>query len=110
MRLISQKKVPFDIQKQKQVFLDVQSEFVDQEQPSTSIEVREMPECFQQLFQNSIPKKVSNLKSFMSSWLALIQDKDAITELQALIEEASVESQPGRKVNHVKKKFKWDLS
>ena len=30
---------------------DVRSEFVDQEQISTSTEVREMPERFQQLFQ-----------------------------------------------------------
>ena len=42
----------------------------------------------------------------MSSFLALIQYKDAIAELQKLIEETPEESQPGIKVNHVKKKFK----
>ena len=76
------------------------------ERPSTYAEVREMPECFQQLFENQIPKNVSKLKSYMSSCLALIQYKDDITELQALIEDTPKELQPRRKVNHVKKKFK----
>ena len=35
----------------------------------------------------------------------LIQDKDAITELQELIEETPVESQPERRINHVNKNF-----
>ena len=86
--------------------MDMQPEFVDPEESSTSEEVREMREWFQQIFQKKTPKKVGKLKSFLSIYLALIQDKDATTELQTLIEEALVESQPGRKVNHVKKKFK----
>ena len=49
---------------------------------------------------------VSKLKSFLSSFLALVQDKDAIVELQALIEEIIVDSQPKRTVNDVKNKFK----
>ena len=69
-------------------------------------EFREMPEHFQQLFQKQIPKKVSKLKSFLLSFLALIQDKDAVIELQALIGETPEESQPERRVNQVKKKFK----
>ena len=65
-----------------------------------------MPEWFQQLFQKPILKKVSKLKSFLSSCLALIQHKYAIIELQALIEETPEESQCPKKFNHVKKKFK----
>ena len=42
----------------------------------------------------------------MSSFLSIIQDKDVIVELQALIEETPKEMQPGRKVSHVKKNFK----
>ena len=99
-------KVPFYVQKHKQIFLNVRSEFVDPEQPSSSAEVREMLERFQQIFQNKVPHKVSKLKSFMSSCLVLIQDKDAITELQALIEETPEESHSERRVNQVKKKFK----
>ena len=36
----------------------------------------------------------------------LIQDKDVITELQALIEEPLGEPQPEKRVNQVRKKFK----
>ena len=43
---------------------------------------------------------------FLSSCLALIQDKDVIAELQALIEETLVESQPEGRFNHAKNKFK----
>ena len=43
---------------------------------------------------------------FLSSFLALIWDKYVIAELQALIEESPKESQPKRRVNQVKKKFK----
>ena len=101
-----QKKDPFDIQKQKKVLLDVRHEFVDPEEPSTSKEVREMPERFQQIFQKKTPQKVSKLKSFLSSCLVLIQDLDAITELQSLIEETPVDPQLEKKVNQVNKKFK----
>ena len=67
--------------------MDVRLEFVDPEQLSTLAKVWDMPECFQQLFQKQILKKFSNLKLFLSSCLALIQDKYVIAELQALIEE-----------------------
>ena len=80
--------------------------FVDPERLSTSAEVREIPEWFQQIFQKQAPRKVSKLKPFISSFLTLLHDKDAIAELQALIEETPVESQPKRRVNHVKKKLK----
>ena len=43
---------------------------------------------------------------FLLSCLALIQDKDAIAELHALIEEALVDPHPENKVNQVSKKFK----
>ena len=43
---------------------------------------------------------------FLSILLALIQDKDAIAELQELIEETPKESQQKRRFNQVKKKFK----
>ena len=42
----------------------------------------------------------------MSSCLALIQDKDAIAKLQALIQETLVESHLEKKFNQVRKKFK----
>ena len=89
-----------------EVFLDVQMEFVDQEQPFTWVEVRDIPKHFQQLFRKQILEKVSKIKSFLSSCLALVQDKDVVAELQALIEETPVNLQPKRRVNHVKKKFK----
>ena len=79
--------------------MDVWPDFVDLEEPSTSEEVREMLEKFQHIFQKRVPQKVSKLKSLLSSCLALIQDKDAIEELQALIEETLVEPQPEKRVN-----------
>ena len=106
VKLVAQKKIPFDIQKRKQAFLDVRPKFVDPEQPSTLAEVEEMPERFQQIFRKQAPRKVSKLKPVLSSCLALLHDKDVIAELQALIEETPVESQPERTVKHVKKKFK----
>ena len=48
----------------------------------------------------------SKIKFFFSSFLVLIQDKDTIAELQALIEETPVEPQPEKRVNEVEKKFK----
>ena len=88
--------------------MEVRPKFVDVAEPSTSEEVKEMPERFQHVFQKNVPQKVSNLKSFLSSCLMLIQDKDAITELQAMIEEIPIEPRPGTKVNQVRKKFKID--
>ena len=38
--------------------------------------------------------------------MALIQDKDALAELEVLIEMISKEDQPTKKVNSVKTKFK----
>ena len=67
--------------------MDVRREFVDPEESSTSEEVREMPERFQQIFHKNTLEKVSRINLFLSSCLALIEDKYAITELQALIEE-----------------------
>ena len=86
--------------------MDVWHEFVDPGEPSTSEEVREMPERFQGIFQKNVPQKVSKLKSFLSSCLALKQDKDAIAELQEMIEDTPMEWQTEKKVNQVWKKFK----
>ena len=86
--------------------MDVRPDFVDPEESSTSEEVREIPEWFRHIFQKKVTQNVSKLKSFLSSFLALIQDKDAIEELQALIEESPVEPQPEKRVNQVGKKFK----
>ena len=86
VRPATQKKVSFDVQVQKKVFLEVRPEFVEREEPSTSKEVKEMPERFQRIFPKNVPQKVSKIKSFMSSCLTLIQDKDAIAELVVIIE------------------------
>ena len=73
-----QKKDRFDVQKHKEVLLDVRQEFVDIEVRSTFEEVKEMPKQFQPIFQKNVPQKVSKLKSFLESYLMLIQDKYAI--------------------------------
>ena len=65
-----------------------------------------MPERFQRIFQKNIPQKVSQLKSFLSSCLTLIQDKDSIVELQAMTEEIPIGLRRKKKLNQVRKKFK----
>ena len=67
--------------------MKVQPNFVDTNHLSTSGQVRSMPERFEQLIRRSPMKKVSKLKEFFKSCLALINDKDVVAELTALIEE-----------------------
>ena len=47
---MTQKKVSFDVHKQKEVFLEVRLDFVEPEEPSTSEEVKDMLERFQCIF------------------------------------------------------------
>ena len=89
-----------------EVFLEVWPDFLDLVEPSMSEEFKEIPEWFQCIFQKNVPQKVSKLKSFLSSCLMLIEDKDVIAELQAIIEEIPIEPWPKKKVNQVRRKFK----
>ena len=61
--------------------------FFDTNQASTFGQVKVMLERFEQFLRNQPLKKVSKLKEFFKSCLALIHDKDAVTELTTLIEE-----------------------
>ena len=76
---MTQKKVSFDIEKENQVFLDSGPEFVDTNQASTYGKVREMSERFDQILRKQPTRKVSKLKEFCKSCLALIRDKDVVT-------------------------------
>ena len=58
----AQKKAPLDVQKEKEVFLDVQPEFVDANKPSTYGQVKTIPERFENLMRKKPMKKVSKLK------------------------------------------------
>ena len=90
--------------------MDVCLEFIGMEHPSTSSQVKDMPERFQKIFKQQIASKsadkVSKLKPFLSSCLVLIQDKDALSELEALIETLPKKDPLAKKVNSVKTKFK----
>ena len=79
--------------------MDVQREFADPEEQSTSEEVMEILERFKQIFQKRTLQKVSKLTTVLSICLVLIQDKDAIAELHAIIEETPIEPQPEKKFN-----------
>ena len=46
-----------------------------------------MPERFEQLIRKKPMKKVSKLKYFFKIFLVLINDKDVVAEILALIEE-----------------------
>ena len=68
----------------------MQSDFIIPDVPSTSTEVKDMPEPFQHLLQKKTSAEVSKLRPLLSSCLMLIQDKDAIVELQAIIDEIPI--------------------
>ena len=95
---MTQKKALLDIPKEKQVFLDVQPEFIDSNQPSTSVQVKTMPERFEQLLKKKPMKNVSKIKEFFKSCLALINDKDVVVELTTLIEETTDELRPEKEL------------
>ena len=86
--------------------MDVRLDFVDANQPSTSRQIKNMTERFEPLITNKPMKKVSNLKEFFKSCLALINDKDVVTELTALIEETTDDLQPEKRFNHIGKRLK----
>ena len=69
--------------------MDVQQDFANPNQPSTYGQVRSMPELFEQLIRRSTMKKVSKLKEFFKSCLALIHDKYVVSKLTTLIEETT---------------------
>ena len=110
VRPAAKKKAPIDIQEQKCIFMDVCPEFNDAEQPSTSSQMKDIPERFQKIFEwqstDKISYKVSKLKLFLSSCLALIKDKEALAELEALIEVLPGEDHLPKKVNSIKTKLK----
>ena len=79
------------------------------ENPSTSSQVKYIPERLQNIFEqqtmNKSVDKVSKLKPFLSSCLVLIQDKDALKQLGVLIKMHPEEDPLVKKVNNVKMKF-----
>ena len=69
-----------------------------------------MPERFQKILEqqstNKTVEKVSKLKPFLSSFLTLIKDKEALAKLEALVEALSGEGPPPKKVNNIKTRLK----
>ena len=59
---MTQTKAPLDFQKDKEVFLEMQLQFVDANQPSTSVQVKTIPKRFEELITNLPIKKVSKIK------------------------------------------------
>ena len=106
MRNVTKNKSPLDVQKEKEVFLYVQPEFVDNNQPSTYRQVNTIPELFEHLLRKKTLKKVSNIKEFFKICLALINDKDVVTELETLIEETLDYLHPKKRVNLIEKELK----
>ena len=82
---MQKKESPTD-QKQKEIFWDVQLDFISPYIPLASVEFKDMPERFQHLLQKKDSPKVSKLRPLLSSCLMLIQDKDGIAKLQAIID------------------------
>ena len=86
---MTQKKDPLDVEQKKEVFFEAWQDCVHTNHSSTSGQVIETPEWFEQLNRKSPMKKVSKLKYIFKSCLALIHDKNDVVELTALIEENS---------------------
>ena len=84
----------------------MQLDFIIPYVPSTSTEVKDMAERFEHILPKKASPKVSKLRTFLSSCLMLIQDKDAIAELQAIIDEIPEALQIEKKVNQVRQKCK----
>ena len=80
-----QKKAPLDVDKENEVFLDMQPWFFDTNQTSKSRQVKQMAERIEKLLRKQPMKKVSKIKEFFKSCLALIHDKDVVVELKSLI-------------------------
>ena len=106
MRPAAQKKALLDLQHGKEVFLEERQYFVDTNQPSTSRKMRAMPEIFEQLVRRPSTKKVSKLKDFFKSFLALIHEKYVVSELTALIEDNTEYLHPKRTFNQIRRKWK----
>ena len=70
------------------------------------MEVKDMLERFQHILQKNTLPKVSDLRTFLSSCLMLIQDKHAIVEVQEIIDEILVVPRIEKKVNQVRQKCK----
>ena len=111
---MAQNKVPFNIQKEKGVFFDVQNEFMDRNHASTFVDfltfdngpILEMPPSFDQSLQRKSTEKVSNLKIFFKSCLVLVKYKDALEELSTLIEEPHTCPRQQKNNNHIHKRMK----
>ena len=90
--------------------MDVCPDFIGAKQPSTLVQVKDMPETFHKIFEqlnmDKIADKVSKLKPFLSSCLALIKDKEALSEMEALLETLPEGDPPPKKVNNIKTKLK----
>ena len=65
-----------------------------------------MPQRFQHLLQKKDSLEVSKLRPLLSICLMLIQDKDAIAELQAIIDKIPIVPHIEKKVNQVQQKCK----
>ena len=72
---------------------------------STLVRVKTIPEQFEKLFRKKPMKKVSKIKEFFKNCLALINDKDAITELIALIEETPDDLHHKKRVKYIGKRL-----
>ena len=90
--------------------MDVCPDFIGVEKPSTSSRVKEMPKRLQKILEqqstNKTAEKVSKIKPFLSIFLMLIKDKEALAKLEALVEALSGEGPPPKKVNNIKTRFK----
>ena len=79
----------------------MQLDFISPDIPSASVEVKDMPKRFQHLLQKKASTEVSKMRPFLSIYLMLIEDKDVIVKLQAMIDKIPVEPQIEKTVNQV---------
>ena len=100
---MAENKLPFDIQKENDVFFYVQNNFMDWNCASMFFDillfddgpVLEIPPSFDQPLQRKTIEKVSNFKIFFKSCLSLVKYKDVMEELLDIIWKNSANSTTG---------------
>ena len=105
---MTQKKATLDVQQENEVFFEARQDFIDTNQSSISRQLSYMPERYEKLIRRIPTKKVSKLKEFFKSGLALIHEKDVVVELKTLIEDNTSDMHHEKRFNQVKRKQRTD--
>ena len=98
----SPEKIPaFDVEREKQTFMEAQRDFVD---PNTSVAPVQQPQQQSQP-QEASTNKVSTLSSFLQSCMKLLRNQNDLNELQKVIASCEPQRSSGKEktINRVRR-------